>query len=345
MCLPGAKSLPSDDRHSLPSYSCSSSTEAINRRTIAHANVGTRSTRRRGLWKRIRLLRGGVDDYEQGESGSDNKVEGKDDQSDQTSSSKSNETSTISSDDGLSIPSLNDETSNQESQRREGGMFASFFSLFRAPVQSNEQPSKKKTTNATAIAHKIPHGHDGRGGGGSYTTLPPPSEDAEQQNIMEDEFLITTEITEVSMDATAAGTVELARSILTVSKAEVKPAVKTGGDSTAFVIPPPAKNPLPSIADDSKRKDAKKSKSSKSKTGMEEVKVDGNKSMNASLNDSTHNDTETTTASLNDTLHSNTTGFPSPSNASIVEEVSEMDMGYPKDFTSSGYVSFVCSFF
>lgn len=343
MCLPGAKSLPSDDRHLLPSYSCSSSTTALDRRANAHANVGTRSTRRRGLWKRIRLLRGGVDDYEQGESGSDNKVEDKDDQSDQTSSSESNETSTISSDDGLSIPSLNDETSNQESQRREGGMFASFFSLFRAPVQSNEHPTEKKTTNATEIAHKIPHGHDGRGGGGSYTTLTPPSEDAEQQN-MEDEFLITTEITEVSMDATAAGTVELARSILTVSKAEVKPAVKTGGDSTAFVIPPPANNPLPSIADDSKRKDVKKSKSSKSKTGMEEVKVDGNKSMNASLNNRTHNDTETTTA-LNDTLHSNTTGFPSPSNASVAEEVSDMDMGHPKDFTSSGYVSFVCSFF
>ena len=161
---------------------------------------------------------------------------------------------------------------------------------------------------------------------------------------MENEFLITTEITEVSMDATAAGTVELARSILTVSKAEVKPAVKTGGDSTAFVIPPPAKNPLPSIADDSKRKDVKKSKASKSKTGMEEVKVDGNKSMNASLNNRTHNDTETTTA-LNDTLHSNTTGFPSPSNASVAEEVSDMDMGHPKDFTSSGYVSFVCIFF
>jgi len=289
-----------------------------------------------GLWKKIRLLRGGVD-AEKSEDGID-EVEDKESKPSNNFKGHPNETyddietpaSTAvndkSSSSNLLSEGANEDKSKQTNRGREGGVFSSFVSLFRAPVV--EDPIKR-STNTTDIAHKMSHGSDGRGGGSSVAVaLPPSSTECSKE---EGKHEITTEVAKVSTDATAAETLAPAKSTSTVSEAKIMPAVRTGVDSTAFVVPP-NHNRSPSIGD-GKGKDVKKSKASKSKLVVEEV--DETKALNASLN-ITRNETDAITAS-NDTMNNNT--IPTTLNVSSAAEdtADDIEMRQPMDYTSSGY--------
>ncbi|KAL7537853.1 hypothetical protein ACHAXR_008127 [Thalassiosira sp. AJA248-18] len=388
-CLPGANSFQYDDRKSLSFNTLHSVLEArggggdsddIDLQTSSQLTqvqlqidtstpsalenfsiypiIGQRAPSK-GLWKRIRMIRGGVEDKKHEDESLE--VEGNDKENDSTASSTTKESDTcetpndekVSSLSGKSLEDTNNSSSiqideegnegvsKQVNQGKEGGVFSSFFSLFRAPTVPVESEDPIETeTNTAHIAHKIPHGPNGRGGGSSLYATMPSTEDLDEQEDEVEEFLITTEVTEVSTDATTAGTVELTKSLSSVSEA----AVRNRGDSTAFVVPPPHK-PLPSSSvDNSKRKDVKKSKASKTKVAAPDI--DGTKTMEASLN-ITRNETVAIKAS-NETVDSNTTGFLSTSNASVSEDSSDViEISQLEDYTSSGYwtgIDLVASF-
>ena len=196
-------------------------------KATAYANGGSWSPRR-GLWKRIRVIRGGV---EGGDAGNDTKEE-------------EDATNTTANINDISPPADEDSSRNKE---REGGVLSSFFSFFRSPAAADANSSnEKKAIDTSDIAHKIPHGPDGRGGGSVVATLPPQTTEDPQQQQKEGELVLTSEVTDFVTDATAAGKVELAKTLSSVYDGNGKPTVSAGVDATAFVVPP-AHNPLTSI--------------------------------------------------------------------------------------------------
>ena len=322
------------------------------------SNIGNRRTPSKGIWKRIRSIRGGVDN----EKLEDDEVEVKEDFD--TSCVTSNDEDVVETPD--SMTTLEDDANNRlDSSKREekegedkpkGGIISSFISLFRAPSESNERVA---TTNTTGIAHKMPHGHDGRGGGGgnvAYATLPPPkssslvdedSKDrqghAEVDEKEEDEFVIETEITKVSFgDTNHDDNVEGTKSsgqpdINDTSKSLV---VGKGNDSSAFVVPPSPHKVPSSSADRTRAEDLKKSKASKSKEVFIENANEITATIDVSLNN-TQNETEVIAASNGTINDSNTTDLLS--NASVTEDT-PVGIGISQteeDYTSTGYVSFV----
>lgn len=377
--LPGANSFQYDDRHSLLSYSRSSiiklrgggeDSDGIDLQTTSqllsplqidasipaaldipsdYANIGEERPPSKGLWKRITLIRGGVD----GESREDDsdKAKGKEIEPTTNLEAKSNETGATSNDEHVNPPASREldcknnssnlhnaggnEGETKQTNSSKEGVFSSFFALFRGPTDSGG-PIEALAANTTGIAHKMPHGPDGRGGGSAaFTTLPPPSVEEEDK---EEEFVITTEVTEVAIKDTSVDTVEPAKSTSSVSESKVKPAVGTRRDSAAFVVPPAHKS-LSSI-NNNKEENSKKSKASKGKTVET---VDEAKTANATLIIK-QNETHTITASAsNDTsLDSNAT--LSTSNSSSVAEETSIDIEMrQQDYTSSGYVSFYLS--
>ena len=305
---------------------------------IDRIDIGNRKPSR-GLWKRIRSIRGGVDNDDDKSQDNTTIVENSQEvESLESTSLKSKEDNVDTSvDANISANDSKEEhagkptkekkkkkkTSSPQAAKKEGGVFTSFISLFRAdPSKKSESNIKERpvVTDTSGIAHKIPHGPDGRGGGYATMTRPKQSSSAEDDREMEteeDEFIITTDIS--TTDATH-------------DKSTKPPSVGTGGNSAAFVVPPSPKPPTQTTTVD-KSKDDKKSKASKSEPVVveeEEVDISSN---------STLNETESTVDYVSDT---NTTGLDSSPNttATVTDEISEDTTTLQTtDYTSSGYVS------
>ena len=260
----------------------------------------------RPLWKRIRLLRGGVEDDEKIDVNQDGRAEVRD------------------GDDTNNSSCINVEDDGKLNNGKEGGAFTSFFSMFRSPEKKANAYIERVATDTSNIAHKMPHGPDGRGGGGRMTTLPPPISSAEdskkEQDIGDEDILITAEFTELVA----------ARSPPSDNKDDPPeedtkpPSAKAGGNSaTAFVVPPSPNNNKPQV------EEKKKSKSSKIKEVVEDTDTTA-----TPLPNSTNNETEVV-AALNISLDSNVTVPISSNTSSVITEGSSG--GTEIDYTSSGY--------
>ena len=309
---------------------------------IDRIDIGNRKPSR-GLWKRIRSIRGGVDDGDKSKDDTtliedsqevgrfSTNLKSKEDNVD--TSVDANISADDSKEDHASKPTKEKKkkkkTSSPQAAKKEGGVFTSFISLFRAdPSKKSESNIKERpvVTDTSGIAHKIPHGPDGRGGGYATMTRPKQSSSAEEEEDRdteetdEAEFIITTDIS--TADAT--------------QDESAKPSsVGARGNSAAFVVPPSPKTPTLTTTVD-KSKDDKKSKASQSEPVVVEEEVDI--SSNSALNE-----TESTLDSVSDT---NTTGLDSSSNttATVTDEISENTTTLQTtDYTSSGYVSSLSS--
>jgi len=307
---------------------------------IDRIDIGKRKPSR-GLWKRIRSIRGGVDDNDKSQDDTTLIDDSQEVESLESTSLKSKEDIDMSVDANISADDSTEEhagktTKEKKKQKKkthspqakkEGGAFTSFISLFRADPSKTSQSNIKERpigTDTSGIAHKIPHGPDGRGGGYATMTRPKQSSSAEEEEedrdteeAEEDEFIITTDIS--TSDAT--------------QDESTKPSsVGVRGNSAAFVVPPSPKTPTQTTTVD-KSKDDKKSKASKSEPVVEEVDISSNSALN---------ETESTLDSVSDT---NTTGLDSSSNttATVTDEISVNTTTLQKtDYTSSGYVSSIC---
>lgn len=308
--------------------------------TIDRIDIGNRKPSR-GLWKRIRSIRGGVDDNDKSQDDTTLIDDSQEVESLESTSLKLKSKEDIDMSVDANISAAGDskkehagkptkekkkkkKTPSLQAAKKEGGAFTSFISLFRAdPSKKSESNIKERpvVTDTSGIAHKIPHGPDGRGGGYATMTRPKQTSSTEEDRHMEteeDEFIITTDIS--TTDATQD---ESTRSS----------SVGTGGNSAAFVVPPSPKIPTQTAPDD-KSKDDKKSKASKSEPVVEEVDA---LSSNSTLNETA----ESTLDSVNDTSiaidsSSNTT-------ATVTDEISVNTTTLQKtDYTSSGYVSSIC---
>ena len=299
---------------------------------IDRIDIGNRRPSR-GLWKRIRSIRGGVDDDEKiqddttiiedsQEVESSTSLKSKDDVD--TSVDANISAAGDSKEDHASKPTKEKKkkkkTNSPQAAKKEGGVFTSFISLFRAdPSKKSESNIKERpvVTDTSGIAHKIPHGPDGRGGGYATMTRPKQSSSTEEDRHMEaeeDEFIITTDIS--TTDATQ-------------DESTKPPSVGTGGNSAAFVVPPSPKTSIPTTTTVDKSKDDKKSKASKN-IPVEEVDI---LSSNSTLNETA----ESTLDSVNDTQIS--INSSSNTTATVTYEISENTTLQKTDYTSSGYVS------
>ena len=291
----------------------------------------------KGIWKNIRMIRGGVEDKK--DEDEIDQVEGKDEESTTPEATdESNDTPergedvatpTCTQDESKHTSSTigNEEDGDVESKEtNQGGVFASFFSLFRAPaVEPEDDSTKKVATNTSHIKHRIPHGPDGRGGGNSvYTKLPPQEEDIQDREEVDDEeFLITTEVATVSSSGKSA------------SVDEIKPAVRKGGDTAAaFVVPPSPQKSMRAVDDKVKTADGKKSKKN-SKTSKVVAEVENVKEVIDSSSNTTVNETSTVMA-LNES-DSNATELHTASNVSVADGAPVTTRSEQQDYTSSGY--------
>ncbi len=192
----------------------------------------------RGLWRRIRLLRGGV----YGEKGEDRFDEAKCNDA----KSKSSTTTSVTEDTSDIFATDRQDTAptHYSWQEKSGSVLSSFLSRFRAPVETSNYYTIQRTTNTSGIAHKMPHGPDGRGGGMAVVSDHLHESSTERER--EEDFVIITEITnaDVLVDDPMSNTGK---------KASAK-------DSAAFVFPP---NTLPSNVETRKEEDTKMGKASK----------------------------------------------------------------------------------
>ena len=264
----------------------------------------------RPLWKRIRLLRGGVEDDEKIDVNQDGGAEVRD------------------GDDTNNSSCINVEDDGKLNNGKEGGAFTSFFSLFRSPEKKANAYIERVATDTSNIAHKMPHGPDGRGGGGRMTTLPPPISSAEDsrkdQDKGDEDILITAEFTELVAARSPPSDNKDDPSV--PPEEDIKPpSAKAGGNSaTAFVVPPSPNSNKPQV------EEKKKSKSSKIKEVVEDTDTTA-----TPLPNSTNNETEVVAAALNITLDSNVTVPVSSNTSSVVTEGNPG--GTEIDYTSSGY--------
>jgi hypothetical protein len=169
----------------------------------------------------------------------------------------------------------------------------------------------ERTTDTSAIAHKLPHGPDGRGGGGSAMVefVPVTEKEAERK----EQIVIPSSTNGIHGNKV-------------VPQADKPVSTKL---STAFVTPPTHQSSVNSVTED----DAKESKSSKSKLMIEDV---------AGINshNNTRNETTDTITLSNSTLNFNTTeSVVAATNTSVGEYSDNMKVIKSQDYTSSGYVS------
>ena len=308
---------------------------------IDRIDIGNRKPSR-GLWKRIRSIRGGVDDDDKSQDDTTVIEDSQEIESLESTSLKSDEGVDTSVDANISADNSEEKhagkptkekkkkkkTPSPQAVKKEGGVFTSFISLFRAdPSKQSGSNIKERpvVTDTSGIAHKITHGPDGRGGGYATMTRPKQSLSTEEDRGVEAEeaeFIITTDIS--TTDAT--------------QDEFTKPSSVKGtrGNSAAFVVPPSPKTPIQTATVD-KSKDDKKSKASKSDPVVVEEEVD-TLSSNSTLNETA----ESTLDFVNDT---NITGLDSSSNttATVMDEISENTTTLQTtDYTSTGYVSSSC---
>lgn len=306
-----------------------------NNMRMGYKTLGSRSSKR-GLWKRIRLIRGGVEGEAMDESVGSAEMEGE-------GEGYASSTKSIAGSLEPSAEISDDDDDSAHAEKEQGGIISSFFSLFRASDGDDTVEAASNGTTSDDIADKIPHGPDGRGGGSIMVAKAKPSTDdaREQQdeNKKDGEILINTEITEVSMDSTDAGGVEFAKSLesISASSEEDDLVVGTGGDSSAFVVAPPPSRKSAVKTKGNPKKRSKSSKASTDITANPEVDVDeGLQSSNSTVNTTN----EELTTALNETLDVNTTDQVLESNGRATEEISDRRlMSHQKDYTSSGYVS------
>jgi hypothetical protein len=188
----------------------------------------------------------------------------------------------------------------------------SFLARFRvAPAATEFVVHRERTTVTSAIAHKLPHGPDGRGGGGSTMVEFVPVTEKEVER--KEQIVIPSSTNGIHGDKVVP---------------QVGKPVSTKL-STAFVTPPTHQSFVDSVTED----DAKESKSSKSKLMIEDV---------AGINshNNTRNETTDTITFSNSTLNFNTTeSAVAATNTSVGEYSDNMKVIKPQDYTSSGYVS------
>ena len=293
------------------------------------ASYGRRATSERPR-ERIILLRGGahnvksVDD----ELGPANNSEsdGEDANTQASAASRNGR-------DGLNRPSDPDDDGIPHQIHR---AFHSFLSWFRVPEGSGDRDNARAAADIACIAHKMPHGPDGRGGGSSAVVEAPPARrgvDVSDERARVKEFAITAEVAEVVANEDVADVGELGSGKL--SSPEKPPAGARA--STAFVVPP--NHSALSSADTGKRYDVKERKSSKIKLAVGDVYEAH--AMTVSLN-STRNETEMIRLS-DATLNGNSTESIPVSDATtdVGQNSYDLELLSPKDYTSSGYVSFL----
>lgn len=194
--------------------------------------------------------------------------------------------------------------------------FHSFLARFRAaPAAAEFVVYSGKTTDTSAIAHKLPHGPDGRGGGGAMI-----------ESVLMNE--LETERTEQIVIPLSTKDIHGDKGVHQSDKS-----VRTKS-STAFMLPPTH----PSSVDSRIGDDEKERKSSKSKLTIEDAY---NIEAGTNLHNNTRNETTDMMTLSIPTLNVNTTeSVVSATNNTIVGEISDgMKVSKPQDYTSSGYVS------
>ena len=248
--------------------------------------------------------------------------------------------------------------------------YYSFLSWFRGvPAEGSsgadrdddddEDDSRRAAADDVAcIAHKMPHGPDGRGGGGGSSAAvvgvappPPPRrgvlEGSDERRARAKEFAITTaevaaEVVVTNEDALADVVSELESGKL--APPEMPPSAGTR-TSTAFAVPPTRYSPLSSADTGKGYVDVKESKSSKIKLAVGEVYEEAH-ATTVSLNSTRRNETEMILLS-NATLNGNATEpiiTVSDATTAVGQNSYDLELLIPKDYTSSGYVSFLTLF-
>jgi hypothetical protein len=170
---------------------------------------------------------------------------------------------------------------------------------------------RERTTDTSAIAHKLPHGPDGRGGGGSAMVKFVPVTEKEVER--KEQIVIPSSTNGIHGEKVVPQADRLVSTKL----------------STAFVTPPTHQSSVDSRTED----DAKEIKSSKSKLMIEDF---------AGINshNNTRNETTDTITISNSTLNFNTTeSAVAATNTSVGEYSDNMKVIKSQDYTSSGYVS------
>jgi hypothetical protein len=263
------------------------------------------SKHNRDLWRRIRLLRGGV----YGEKGEDSFDEAK---CNDASKRKSSTTSVTedTSDVIFARNQQNTAPTHYSWPERSRSALSSFLSRFRAPVETSDYHTMQRTTNTSGIAHKMPHGPDGRGGGMAVVS------DHLQER--EEEFVIVTEVTNAFGDVLVDDP---------MSNTENK---ASGKDSAAFVSPV---NILQSNVETRKEGDTNMGEASK----ISQPADIHNISMSKALNE-----TDTTIPPKGETRNNTIEHDSLLGKAPIPEKISYgVEL---KDYTSSGYVSLIALF-
>jgi len=198
--------------------------------------------------------------------------------------------------------------------------FHSFLARFRAAPAAGAEfvVYSGRTTGTLAIAHKLPHGPDGRGGGGS--AMVESVLVAELETERKEQIVIPPSTNDIHGDNVVH---QSDKSVCTKS-------------STAFVIPPTH----PSSVDSQIEDDVKESKSSKSKLTIEDVY---NIEAGTNLRNNTRNETTDMMTLSNSSLIVNTKeSVISATNTSVGENSDGIKVIKPQDYTSSGYVSLLC---
>jgi len=198
--------------------------------------------------------------------------------------------------------------------------FHSFLARFRAAPAAGAEfvVYSGRTTGTLAIAHKLPHGPDGRGGGGS--AMVESVLVAELETERKEQIVIPPSTNDIHGDNVVH---QSDKSVCTKS-------------STAFVIPPTH----PSSVDSRIGDDVKESKSSKSELTTEDVySIEAG----TNLHNNTRNETTDMMTLSNSSLIVNTKeSVISATNTSVGENSDDMKVIKPQDYTSSGFVSLLC---
>ena len=204
------------------------------------------------------------------------------------------------------------------------------------------------------IAHKMPHGPDGRGGGGGSAAVvgvappPPPRrgvlEGSDERRARVKEFAITT--AEVAAEVVVTNEDALADAVGELESGKLMPPEKPPSagtrTSTAFAVPPTHYSPSSSADTGKGYVNVKESKSSKIKLAVGEMHEEA-RATTVSLNSTRRDETEMILLS-NATLNGNATEpiIPlSDATTAVGQNSYDLELLIPKDYTSSGYVSFL----
>jgi hypothetical protein len=280
----------------------------------------------RGLWKRINFLRGGVDDEK---CEDDDFVEPEPDCNADESESMTTSTSVTEATSELFTTDDQNPRSSFNSWKEISESVSSFFSRFRAPVlDTNTDHLLPRATNTTSIAHKMPHGPDGRGGGMTLSDqLQKPSTFYSRDRDRKEDYVLTTEITNAAFHDEMSGET-IIDTVEPMTNIGNKPSDR---NSAAFAVHP---NILSSNHVDT-RKDGhtKMKKASKIKDAV--VELNETKVMNITSMSKAVNETDAIMPSIrrdNITEHYSLLGETSSANK--ISDGLQL-----KDYTSSGYVS------